>query len=98
MSTFGVETEYCNVFINMRLSSGSILLDEKYGVGDKEVPAFAGMTISWLVFRPSPESEVIHYIRACFRYHLVRFRRRPESPLPSSHALVILAKARTSFS
>ena len=60
--------------------------------------AFAGRTISWLVFRPSPESEVIHYIRACFRYHLVRFRRRPESPLLSSHALVILAKARTSTS
>ena len=57
MSTFGVETEYCNVFINMRLSSGSILLDEKYGVGDKEVPAFAGMTISWVVSWLSPEGQ-----------------------------------------
>ena len=50
-TAIGVETEFYNVFINIRPPSGSILLDDKYGLGDKEVPAFAGsdsyrMTIS----------------------------------------------------
>ncbi len=32
-TAIGVETEFYNVFINIRPPSGSILLDDKYGLG-----------------------------------------------------------------